>query len=187
MPMNDSKIIELFFERSEKAIFELSNKYGTICMRVAYNILENAEDSEECVNDSYLGVWNAIPPEKPNPLLAFVLKIVRNLSLNRVRYNSRQKRNSNLNECLNELEWHLPSVQNVDEEIDVKLTASYINDFLSTLDESNQMLFVRRYWYMDSYKDLAKQSGLKEGTIRARLSRTRESLRNFLNEKGVIV
>jgi len=187
MPMNDSKIIELFFERSEKAIFELSNKYGKVCMKVAYNILGNKEDSEECVNESYLGVWNAIPPEKPNPLLAFTLKIVRNLSLNRARYNSRQKRNNNLNECIEELDWLLPSRESLEDEFDVKQTAKYIDEFLSMLDEDNQMLFVRRYWYMDSYSDLSKASGLKEGTIRTRLSRTRESLRLFLNKKGVVI
>ena len=94
--MDDSKIIELFFERSEQAIIELSNKYGAICSKVADNILNNRLDSEECVNDAYLGVWNTIPPQRPNPLLSYVCRIVRNLALKKYHENTAQKRNSSL-------------------------------------------------------------------------------------------
>lgn len=101
--MDDSKIIDLFFERSEKAIVELSKKYGSVCMKVSMNVLNNHQDAEECVNDSFLGVWNAIPPEKPNPLLAFVCRIVRNISINRYKKNNTKRRKSNYDLCLAKL------------------------------------------------------------------------------------
>lgn len=184
--MSDSDIIDLFFGRSEMAIIELSKKYGKICMKVSYSILNNIEDSEECVNDSYLSVWNTVPPQRPNPLLAYLLKIVRNISLNRYDYNSRKKRNNTYDECLYEIEWSLASPDTPENEFNAKLIASSIDEFLETLDDMTQMLFVRRYWYMDSYKDLSKLSSLKEETIRKRLSRTRNSLMHFLEERGII-
>ncbi|NLE14203.1 MAG: hypothetical protein GX628_11070 [Clostridiales bacterium] len=101
--MDDSKIIELFFERSEQAIIELSKKYGSICDRVAYNILNNRSDAEECVNDAYLAVWNAIPPQRPDPLLSYVCRIVRNLALKKYHANTALKRNSMYDVCLDEI------------------------------------------------------------------------------------
>lgn len=185
--MDDSKIIELFFERSENAIVELSEKYGDICMKTAFNIIGNKEDSEECIHDSYLGVWNKIPPERPKSLLAFLLSIVRNISINRYEYNSRQKRAGNYGACLDELEWHISSVETPETELDATILSSYIDEFLDTLNKNNRMLFVRRYWYMDSYKELSKITGLNENALRTRLSRIRDNLRKYLNERGVII
>lgn len=185
--MDDSKIIDLFFERSDKAIVELSSKYGSVCMKVSMNVLNDFHDAEECVNDSYLGVWNAIPPEKPNPLLAFVCRIVRNVSINRYKRNRAKKRQSNYDLCLEELEGCVSADNSVEEAFDFSELSAYIDEFLDSLSEVNRMLFVRRFWYMDSYEDISKASGLKEGTIRTRLSRTKGDLKKFLEKRGVVV
>ncbi len=185
--MDDSKIIDLFFERSERAIVELSKKYEKICMKISMNILNNYEDSEECVNDSYLGIWNTIPPKRPNPLLAFLLRLVRNRCMDKLDYKLAAKRDSTYTACLDEFEWCIESNHSVETEIEAKLLSSYIDEFLDSLDKTNRMVFVRRYWFMDSYKDISSLSGLSEGAIRTRLSRLREDLRLFLKERGIAV
>lgn len=185
--MEDSKIIDLFFERSEKAIIELSNKYGKILMNLAMNVLNDIRDAEECVNNSYLGVWEAIPPDRPDQLLAYVCRIVRNTSLNRYKYNNAEKRKSRYDVCLDELDYCLHSSGNIDDGIETKVLASYIDEFLDSLDEVNRMIFVRRFWYMDSYKDIAKASRLREGTVRVRILRVKSDLKNYLEQKGVII
>ncbi len=183
--MEDNKIIDLFFERSEKAIIELSNKYEPVCMKVSMNVLNNKQDAEECVNDSYLAVWNAIPPEKPNPLIAFLCKIVRNISINRYKYNSMKKRNSNYDLCLEELEDCVSDSACTEDNVSASELSGYINDFLESLNETNQMLFVRRYWFMDSYADLSTLTGFKEGAIRTRIARIKNDLMKYLIERGV--
>lgn len=187
MCVDDGKIIELFFQRSENAIVELSAKYGSISMNTAYNILGNYEDAEECVNDSYLGVWNAVPPKSPNPLLAFLLKIVRNISINKCTYNTRQKRNSQYYECIDELDYCLASNESVESELEAAELTKNIEDFLDTLNEANRLIFIRRYWYVDSYESIAKLTGLKENAIRTRLSRIRSDLKKHLLERGVVL
>lgn len=183
--MDDREIIALFFQRSENAIAALSAKYNSISMNTAYNILGNYEDAEECVNDSYLGVWNAVPPKSPDPLLAFLLKIVRNISINRCTYNSRQKRNSQYYECIDELDYCLASTENVEAELEAAELTKSIEDFLDTLNKMNRLIFIRRYWYVDSYASIAKLTGMRENAIRTRLSRIRSELKKFLRERGV--
>lgn len=185
--MDDSKIIDLFFERSEDAIVELSDKYGSVCMKVAMNLLDNRMDAEECVNDAYLGVWNTIPPQRPNPLAAFVCRIVRNISINRYKQNAADKRKGNYALCIEELESCVASRDSVEEEIAESELSSCIDEFLDTLSKVNRMIFVRRFWYMDAYEDIAKSSGLKEGNIRVRLSRIKTNLKLFLEKRGVLV
>jgi RNA polymerase sigma-70 factor (ECF subfamily) len=185
--MDDSKIIDLFFERSEIAIIELSNKYGSICMKVSMNVLNNQEDAEECVNDSYLGVWNAIPPHKPNPLLAFVCRIVRNISINLYKKNHAQRRKGNYDLCIEELENCIPSTNCIEDDLAESELSSYIDEFLDSQATINRMIFVRSFWYMDSYEDIAKASGMREGAVRTRISRTKTELKLFLEKKGVIV
>ena len=185
--MEDSKIIDLFFERSEEAIIELSSKYGKVFMKISMNILHDLQDAEECVNDSYLGVWNAIPPDRPNPLLSYVCRIVRNISINRYKYNNAAKRKGNYDVCLDELEFCLNSSGGIDDGIETETLSSYIDEFLDSLDEVNRMIFVRRFWFMDSYKDIAKASRLREGTVRVRIVRVKSDLKRFLEKKGVIV
>ena len=185
--MEDNVIIDLFFARSEKAIVELSNKYGAICMKVSVNIVNNLQDAEECVNDSYLGVWNAIPPQRPNPLLSFVCRIVRNISINRYKRNSREKRKGNYDLCLEELIDCIPSHGTVDDAYACEELSASIDILLDSLSKTNRMIFVRRFWYMDSYADIARVSGLRENAVRTRLSRVKADLKKFLEKQGVVV
>lgn len=187
MPMQDSKIIDLFFERSEEAIVELSNKYGNLCMKVAMNVLNNQQDAEECVNDAYLGAWDTIPPQRPNPLRSYICRIVRNIAINRYKHNHAGKRKGVYDACLEELENVLSSPNDIDETLEEAVLVSYIEEFIDSLDEVNRMIFVRRFWYMDSYRDIAKASRLKEGTIRVRMIRIKSDLKAFLIKKEVIV
>ena len=166
--MEDEKIIALFFARSEQAIQELDKKYGQRCHTVSYNILNNRQDAEECVNDAYFGAWKAMPPAKPNPLLTYLLKIVRNLSLKRYWQKGAAKRKSNYTIALQEL-------------------AHILEVCLDTLTMENRVIFLRRYWFSDSYQDIAELVGLSEKTVSVRLTRMRQKMRQYLLESGVIL
>ena len=185
--MTDSGIISLFFERSDNAVAELSKKYETICMKTSYNIVNNKQDAEECVNDTYLCVWNSVPPEKPNPLLSYVLRIVRNISINKYKYNNRKKRCDNYALCIDELESVISSAETVETEYELRQLVIHINDFLAHTEKLNRMLFLRRYWFMDSYVDISKSFGMREGTVRTRISRIKKQLGEYLLEKGIHV
>ena len=185
--MNDDRIIELFFERSEQAIKELDAKYQKTLMKVSFNILNNELDAEECVNDTYLAAWNAIPPAKPNPLVAFVCKIVRNISLKRYEHNTAVKRNSFYDVSLEELDECLASVTTVEDEINERELVKIIESFLDSLSKENRVVFLRRYWFCDSYADIASQVGITEKNVSVKLSRIRNQLRTYLKERGVFV
>lgn len=185
--MDDSKIIELFHARSEQAIMELSRKYGAVCIKIAKNVLNNKLDAEECVNDAYLGAWNTIPPQNPNPLLTYISRIVRNLSIKKYHSNTSVKRNSFYDVALDELENCISSDNTVESELSAKELAQMIDDFLDTLDKENRVMFVRRYWYSDSISDIAARFHTSNNNISVRLSRTREKLKNYLKKEGVEV
>lgn len=185
--MNDSEIIDLFYMRSERAIMELAAKYGNVCNKVAKNILNNILDAEECVNDAYLGAWNTIPPQNPNPLLTYICRIVRNLSIKKYLANTSVKRNSFYDAALDELGECVSSSESVEEEISAKELTRQIDYFLDTLDAESRILFVRRYWYAYSISELAKQFGLKSNTVSVRLSRIRDKLRDYLKGEGFTV
>ena len=185
--MDDSKIIELFFERSEQAIIELSNKYGAICNKVADNILNNRLDSEECVNDAYLGVWNTIPPQRPNPLLSYVCRIVRNLALKKYHENTAQKRNSYYDVALDEIADCIPASFSVEDEILAKEVAGVIDSYLESLDQQSRIMFIRRYWHADSIEELAALFHKSKHYISVRLSRIRKALRQHLKKEGIFL
>lgn len=185
--MNDSEIIDLFYMRSERAIMELAAKYGNVCNKVAKNILNNILDAEECVNDAYLGAWNTIPPQNPNPLLTYICRIVRNLSIKKYHANTSVKRNSFYDAALDELGECVSSSESVEEEISAKELTRQIDYFLDTLDAESRILFVRRYWYAYSISELAEQFGLKSNTVSVRLSRIRDKLRDYLKGEGFTV
>lgn len=185
--MEDEKILELFFNRSEQAIDEVAKKYGKTCHNISYNILHSNLDAEECVNDAYLGAWNAIPPAKPNPLLTFLCKIVRNLSLKRYEFNTAIKRNSTYDVAMEELEACLSSPDTVEKALEAKELTRIIENFLDTLSVENRVIFLRRYWFSDTYQDIAARMGMTEKNISVRLTRTRQNLRNYLVERGVLV
>ncbi len=182
--MEDDKIIDLFFGRSEQALAELASKYGTVYQRLAKNILNNALDAEECVNDAYLGVWNTIPPKRPEALLPFVCRIVRNLSITKYHANTAQKRNSVYDAALEELEECLASRGSVEEEVSAKELSQLIDSFLDTLDRESRILFVRRYWYADSVSEIAARIGISSNSASVRLSRIRGKLRKYLKKEG---
>jgi len=183
--LDDKKIIELFCERKEQAIVELSKKYGLVCRKVASNILNDTRDTEECINDAYLGAWNTIPPQAPNPLLSYICRIVRNLAINRYHANSAKKRNSVYDISLEELDNCFPLDFSVESHLEAVEIAQLINQFLGTLEMENRIMFVRRYWYSDSIEDIAKLFGVSKNNVSVRLSRTREKLRKYLMKEGV--
>ena len=177
--MNDQDIIDLYFARNEQAIAETQKSYGKVCMQVSMNILDSRPDAEECVSDTYLKTWNAIPPTRPNSLCAFVCRIARNLSLSRLRDLRRQKRNQELTLSFEELEACIPAAVEDAEEL-----SSLLNSFLESLDETNRVLFMGRYWYSYAIDDLAAQMGLTDKAVYMRLHKTREKLRAYLAERG---
>lgn len=185
--MDDEKIIELFFNRSEQAIEEVDKKYGKTCHNISYNILHNKLDAEECVNDAYLGAWNAIPPARPNPLLTYLCKIVRNLSLKRYEFNTAIKRNSTYDVAMEELESCLSSPETIESEIALKELTHIIENFLDSLSTENRVIFLRRYWFSDTYSDIAARVGMTEKNVSVRLTCIRENLRNYLKEREVLV
>ena len=170
----DEKIIELFFQRSEQGIQELDIKYGKVCHKVSYNILNSRQDAEECVNDAYLGAWNAIPPAKPDPLLPYICKIVRNLSLKLYYRKEATKRSSHYTAAMEEIEACIADPDTVEA-------------FLDTLTTENRVIFMRRYWFADSCRDIAGFTGLTEKNISVRLTRIRRKLKQYLIEQEVFV
>ena len=185
--MQDSEIINLYFDRDENAIKETDAKYGAYCNKIAFNILSDTHDAEECVNDSYFGTWNAIPPAKPNPLLAFVCKIVRNISLKRYEQNTAAKRNSYYDVTMEELEDCIASSMTIEDEIAEQELTKIIESFLDSLSQENRVIFLRRYWFSDTYADIAKKVGLTEKNVSVRLTRLRKELREYLLEREVLL
>ena len=185
--IDDEKIIEMFFERSEQAIRELDIKYGKICHNLSYNIVNNRQDAEECVNDAYLGAWNAIPPVRPNPLLSYIVKIVRNISLKIYWRKEAAKRSGHYTIALEEIEGCIADQKTVEDEIEARELARIIEEFLDTLTLENRVIFMRRYWFADSYKDIAEFIGLSEKNISVRLTRIREKMKQYLIEREVFV
>ena len=185
--LEDSKIISLFFERSEQAIEELDRKYGSAVKKTVGNILNDRLDVEECVNDTYLKAWNSIPPLVPKPFVSYVCKIARNLAINRYHANRADKRNGNYDLALDELEECLSSRVSVERELEAKELALAIDGFLSELNREDRFLFVRRYWYADPVKELAAMTNSSPDRISVRLFRLREKLRKTLLKEGLLV
>ena len=185
--MEDSQIIDLYWQRSENAIAETSAKYGKLLRKIALNIVGNFSDAEECENDTYVATWNAIPPTRPNILSAFLGKIARNIALNRYEYNKAQKRNNEFDLVLSELEECIASKSTVEESVEEGLIASMLDEFLEGLKKEARVIFVRRYWYGDSVKDIAKRMQISESKVKTVLFRTRNQLQDYLAERGVFV
>ena len=186
--MDDSKIVELFWSRNEKAIDEVSAKYSRYCHSIAYNILHNNEDSEECVSDTYIRAWYSMPPHKPNKLSAFLGKITRNLSLNRYEKLNAEKRGDGQTPIvLDELQECIHSSENVDDIVDDIVLKDALNCFLSNLDEEQRNIFLQRYWYLCSIKEIAGEHHCSEGKIKMILKRKRNELKCFLEKEGIFL
>lgn len=184
--MEDGQIIALFFARDQQAITEVDAKYGSVCRHLSYQILNDRLDAEECVNDAYLGAWNAIPPARPNPLLTFLCKIVRNLSVKRYHANTAVKRNSHYDVALSEVARDVTAAGTVEEEVEAKALARIIEAFLDSLSVENRVIFLRRYWFSDSYEAIAQRVGLTEKNVSVRLTRLRRQLKVHLAGEGVL-
>ena len=183
--MDDKGIIQLFFDRNEKAIEEASAKYGSYCRTVAENILASCEDAEECVNDALLKAWNAIPPAKPAVLRTFLGRITRNTALDIYKKKNAEKRGSGqFAAVLDELAECVSGGSEPEKEIDKAELSAAINSFLATLPEDKCALFVRRYWFAESVSELAKKSGMSENNVSVSLSRIRGKLHDYLIERG---
>ena len=185
--IEDDKIIALFFERSEQGIRELDMKYGKFCRKISNNILNNRQDAEECVNDAYLGAWNAIPPTRPNPLLTYLCKIVRNLSLKVYYRKEAAKRNSAYTIAMEEIEACIADPNTVETEIEARELARIIESFLDTLSQKERVIFMLRYAYMDNYADIAERVGISEKNVSVRLTLIRQKLKHYLIEREVFV
>ncbi len=180
--LSDEAILDLYFSRDERAITETDRQYGRICTQVSMNILHSPPDAEECVSDTYLKAWNAIPPERPRSLCAYVCRIVRNLSLNRLRDMNAARRNKDMTVSLSELDECLAVREDAVTEL-----PRLLSDFLRTLDKRDRLLFMGRYWYARSVKDMATECGMTPNAVSVNLYRTREKLRAYLTERGYIV
>lgn len=184
--MDDEKIVDLYWKRSEIAITETSNKYGKYCQFIAYNILQNHEDSSECVSDTYLKAWESMPPHRPNRLSTFLGKITRNLSLNRYEKNMTQKRGlGQIPLVLDELEECIPSGSNMEFATDDIVLEEALNKFLSEMTPENRIIFVQRYWYLSSIKDIASEHKFSESKVKMILFRSRNDFRLSLEKEGI--
>ena len=184
---DDKKILDLFFRRDQQAIRELDMKYGKLCRSLSYNIVNDHQDAEECVNDAYLGAWNAIPPARPDPLPPYIMKIVRNISLKNYWRKEAARRSGRYAIALEEIEACVADRKTVEEELDTRELARILEGFLDTLSGTERVIFMRRYWFADSYRDIAAYVGLSEKNISVRLTRTRKRMMQYLMERGVPV
>lgn len=181
--MEDASIIELFWERNQQAIEETDKKYGKLCFSVANNLLNNFHDSQECVSDTYLAVWNKIPPTRPNHYPAFLCRISKNLALKKIEYHRANKRDSNLTLSLDELGDCVSGV-NIDAQLSYKQLSVAISTFLYSQKERDRVIFIRRYWFCDDISYIAKRMGLTENNVTLILFRMRQNLRKYLTKEG---
>lgn len=184
----DEEIVDLYWNRNEKAIDETDKKYGKYLYTIAFNIIHSRLDCEECLNDTYLGTWNSIPPKRPSALQTFLSRITRNIAVDKYRERSASKRiPSELLDSLDELGDTLSYDGSVEEEAAVSAVAEELNKFLRELDERDQFIFVCRYYYCDTVSDLSKMLSVSERTVFRAISKMREELRERLKEGGVEV
>ena len=183
----DEHIISLFFDRSERAIEALAGAHGRTMRAVSMRIVHNEQDADECLNDSYLGVWNAIPPARPSALCAFACRICRNVSLTRYHYNKAARRDAATTVSLEEIADVLPDDTTVEREIENTAITRELDDFLRGLNPTNLYIFMRRYWFFDGVTTIAQAVGLTEAAVYLRLDRMKKKLANHLEERGILV
>ena len=182
--MEDLDIVELYWNRSENAIKQTSDKYGNYCYSIANEILDNNEDSQECVNDTYLAAWNTMPPHHPLILSTYLGKITRRLAINKWRSNNTLKRGGQqLTLSYDELKDCIGTNDFLEQKSDALLTES-INDFLETLKDDDRKIFVCRYWYFDSIVDIANRHGFSKSKVKMSLKRSRDKLKKHLIQEG---
>lgn len=184
--MDDSKIIELFFARNEDAIKHTDDTYGRRLFHLADNIVHNDQDAEESVNDTYMKAWDTIPPQRPEHFFAYIAKICRNFALKRIDWQKAKKRNAEVVTLTQEMENCIPDTYR-DMEADTRELGRILDAFLRTLTPENQMVFLRRYWYVDTIAEIAVRYGISESAVQMRLNRTRSKLAMYLAKEGIKV
>ena len=185
--MEDRQIIDLYFRRDEDAIVRTREKYGGYCYRIAANILSAHEDAEECVSDTWLRAWNAIPPARPNPMRPFLGRITRNLALSRWRKSRAAKRGgSEAALCFEELSDCLPGGTDPERIVEAKVLEEAVNAFLAALKQNERSVFLARYWYFAPVREIAARTGKTESAVKSSLLRTRRKLYDYLNGEGLL-
>lgn len=182
--MEDKEIIQLFNERSEVAIHKTSEKYGSYLMKICMNILNNREESEECTNDTYYTVWEQIPPNRPCRFLPYIGKIAKNIALNKYDYLIASKRNSHFDAILSELEDCIGDLNQTESHVLDKELANVISRYLRLLDEKSRNIFIRRYWYSDSIREIGEMFGISQNNTKVILHRTRKNMKIYLSKEG---
>ena len=182
--MEDRKLFLLLWNRADNAIDALQKRYGKLLYRIAMNILQLHHDAEECVNDTYLAIWNAIPPQRPDPLSGYICCTGRNIALNRLRSNSAQKRQSSYDLSLDELAGCIGK-ECLEETVSARALGQAIDRFLEQQTKESRIIFLRRYWFGDSVQQIARQMGMTPNAISVRLSRTRDKLKEFLKQEAL--
>ncbi|MCL2817167.1 MAG: RNA polymerase sigma factor [Clostridiales bacterium] len=185
--MDDKLILDLYWARSESAVSKTAEKYGKYCFAIAVNILQNKADAEECVNDTYLKAWEAIPPQRPEIFSSFLGKITRNLALNKCKERKTKKRGGGIALLLSELEDCIPSAGTVESEYESQTVIEAINACLLSMDRESRVVFVRRYWYADPVKAIAARFQMSESKVKSMLFRARKTLKAHLEKEGVIL
>ncbi len=186
--MDDQEIIGLYWSRSEQALSATEEKYGGYCYAIAYRILENQEDAEECVNDAYLNAWNAIPPHRPQSLPAFLGKIARNAALNRYKRDTARKRGQGQVElALSELEECVPAVVSIEQGAEDREVTESLEKFLRAQPAQKRKLFLRRYWYLSSIRELTEEFGMSEAKVKSLLFRMRKDWKRCLEKEGIVL
>jgi len=184
--VEDSRIVDLYFKRSEAAIAETDEKYGRYCHRIAYNVLYSETEAEECVNDTYMKAWETIPPTRPTRLSAFLGKITRNIAINRYFRNRAQKRTAGAELVLDELSEVVADTGTGEAQMTDEIALrDALCGFLGAQPSQNRIIFVKRYWYMAEVRDIAKEMKLTESCIKVTLHRMRQSLRKHLEREGI--
>ena len=185
--MIDKHIIQLYFERSEDAIRITAETYGRYLYSIAYRILSDDEESEEAVNDTYHGAWNAIPPKQPDSLKLFLARITRNISLDRLEYLLAKKRNRDMEILLDELQESMIVQNSTEQRIEQQIITDSLNRFLESLDQESRMIFIERYWYMKPVKEIAQVWQCSESKVKSILFRTRKKLKVWLEREGIAI
>ncbi len=183
--MEDNEIIELFLQRSQRAIAETDQKYGGRLQTLSMNILHDRQDAEECVNDTYHATWNTLPPERPNYFFAYLAKLARNFSFGKYDYYHAQKRCVTVVELSDEIENCIPAPNDLEQKLDSKEIGRIISTFLYEQSSEMRAVFVRRYWYMDPIKDIAEMFQISESKVKSILFRMRNKLREHLEEEDI--
>ena len=184
--MEDSKILELYFARNEDAIRHTDDTYGRRLYHLADSIVKNGQDAEESVSDTYMQAWNTIPPQKPRYFFAYLAKICRNFALKKLDWHHAAKRSAEVVSLTEEMEMCIPD-QSRDRELEARELGMLLDRFLRTLTPENQMIFLRRYWYVDTIAEIAARYGISESAVQMRLNRTRAKLCTYLEKEGIQV